>query len=155
MNNESTISLAKFASRFLGISGKNLKYLTHEDIKHLFPNVKRSTFSYIQKNPGELECGNIALVEDGRQVIPYYVPKISFDYEANPLNSINHKKTTKQCIDYAGMKIYELKKLLNVRFNGYHTSRYARRELEKRGVELKKKYNRNEFKKWRKDYERN
>lgn len=37
------------------------------------------------------------------------------------------------------MKIYELKQLLNARFNTYKVSRNARQELESRGVLVKKK----------------
>ena len=51
------------------------------------------------------------------------------------------------------MSIYELKQLLNTRFNSYRNSREARRELEKRGVVLTKKYNRNEIKKMKEDEE--
>lgn len=148
------MTITKFASRFLGICGENLKLLTHEDIKYLFPDTKRSSFEYIRKNPQELECGRVILVTDGKQIIPYYSPIIDLDYQANNMECIKENKKGERCLDYTKMKIYELKKLLNVRFNGYHVSRCARHELESRGVVLTKKYNRNEFKKWRKDYER-
>ena len=44
--------------------------------------------------------------------------------------------------DYASMSVYELRKLLNTKFNSYRNSREARRELERRGVVLTRKYNR-------------
>ena len=40
------------------------------------------------------------------------------------------------------MSVYELRKLLNTKFNSYRNSREARRELERRGVVLTRKYNR-------------
>ena len=49
------------------------------------------------------------------------------------------------------MTIYELKQLLNRKFNSYKNSREARKELEKRGVVLTKKYNRNEVKRMKED----
>lgn len=153
MNN--TISLTKFLSRYLGIVGEDTKHLKHDDIMRLFPNIKRSSFSFIKNNKGVVEKGIILLVNDGERTIPYYAPIITGELELTTLESkIEDTNKRKKVIDYANMNIYELKQLLNIRFNGYHVSRTARRELEDRGVTLRKKYNREEFKKWRKDYER-
>ncbi len=150
-----TISLTKFLSRYLGIVGEDTKHLKHDDIAHLFPDIKRSSFSFINNNKGVVEKGIILLVNDGERTIPYYAPAIIGDLELTTLQStVDEKNKKKKVIDYANMNIYELKQLLNVRFNGYHVSRTARKELEDRGVTLRKKYNREEFKKWRKDYER-
>ena len=48
--------------------------------------------------------------------------------------------------DYSSMSIYELKKLLDKKFNSNSNSRCAKKELENRGV-IKKKYDRKKFKK--------
>ena len=153
---QNVISLAKFISRYLGVNGSGLNTLSHEDVKHLFPNLKRSTFAFIENNPLELYSGNVILVTDGRKIIPYYVPLLN-KYDNNEIVvQVEHRNRKKNIIpNYCDMKIYELKKLLNVRFNGRKVSRLARHELEDRGVVLRKKYNREEFKKWREDYERN
>ena len=152
---QNIITLAKFISRYLGVSGLNLKKLSHEDVKHLIPNLKRSTFALINSHPEEINSGNIVLVTDGKKVIPYYIPAIT----NNNLNQViieeDRIKAQKTIPNYSDMKIYELKELLNVKFNGRSVSRHARNELEDRGVVLRKKYNRQEFKKWRCEYERN
>ncbi len=153
MNNRNVITLAKFLSRYLGVNGEFTKYLTHDDIKYMFPSIKRSSFSYIDEHKGAVECGFILLVNDGRKTIPYYAPVVNQE-QSVVIEEEKKEDNKKKNIDYANMRIFELRELLNVKFNGYHTSRMARRELEDRGVVLRKKYNREEFKKWRKDYER-
>ncbi len=153
---QNAISLAKFISRYLGVCGSGIKRLSHEDAKHLFPNLRRSTFAFINSHPFELENGNIILVTDGKKTIPYFAPRfIKSNIDAEILVDVERKKKKSKVTDYANMNIYELKQLLNIKFNGRSTSRCARRELEDRGVVLNKKYNRQEFKKWKEDYERN
>ena len=152
---QNIITLSKFISRYLGVNGQPLRNLSHEDAKHLFPNLRRATFSYIESHPIENGNGNIVLVTDGRKTIPYYTPElVQNDFEVVEVKS-NTMKATRTVPDYANMKIYELKKLLNVKINGRLISRCARRELYDRGVVLGKKYKRQEFKKWEEDYERN
>lgn len=151
---QNVISLAKFISRFLGVHSSNLKKLSHEDAKHLFPNLKRATFMCIERDRTKESSGNIILVSDGKKVIPYFAPTFIVE-DANLVEvDMEKKKSTFDIPDYSNMKIYELKKLLNCKFNGRHVSRCARRELMDRGVILTKKYKREEFKKWRRDYER-
>ena len=154
MKYNNVITLAKFLTRYLGIVGEDIKNLTHEDIKFLFPNIKRATFAYIEKYPGAVNSGNVLLVNDGKKTIPYYAPTIIQDREVTIHEYKRQKEEKKRVTDYTSMRIFELKELLNIRLNGYSTSRQARRELEDRGVVLRKKYNREEFKKWRRDYER-
>ncbi len=151
---QNIITLSKFISRYLGINGSSIKKLSHEDAKHLFPNLRRASFAYIEKHPIENGCGNVILVTDGRKTIPYYAPDlIKEDLSVIEIKPDSDKK--KHTIpDYANMKIYELKKLLNVKFNGRVVSKCARRELYDRGVVLGKKYKRQEFKSWERDYER-
>jgi len=152
---ENIITLAKFISRYFAVRGSALKKLSHEDVKHLFPNLKRSTFSFIENHPLEVENGNVILVTDGKKIIPYYVPSFDKMETEEIVIEVETKKEKKTIPNYSDMKIYELKKLLNIRFNGRSVSRRARRELEDRGVVLNKKYNRQEFKKWKCEYERN
>ena len=77
---ENEISLAKFLTRYVYVTGKDLTKLTHDDIKELFPYLKRTSFEYIDLHPGCVECGEVALVNDGKNIIPYYIPKI-VDYD--------------------------------------------------------------------------
>ncbi|CDA60633.1 unknown [Clostridium sp. CAG:524] len=84
------------------------------------------------------------MVNDGKKVIPYIVPdvrKIEIDITMMP-EFVEEKRNGKREIDYTKMRVYELKRLLNLRFNTYKVSRGARNELENRGVLLKKKYKR-------------
>lgn len=148
------ITLSKFASRYLGLYGEDLKKLTHEDIELLFPLLKRSSYTYIDKNPNMLESGKILLVSDGKKLIPYYTPKLSAEYIQSTQVPKKDKNPKKENFDYSKMRIYELKQLLNTKLNGYSVSRSARHELEDRHIVLGKKYKRTEFKKWREEYER-
>ena len=143
-----TITLPKFLSRTLGLEGKNLKRITHLDVKELFPNLKRSSFEYVNKYPEDLANGKIMMVSDGKSVIPYYVPEITRGLVTQEVNMefTPTKKKEYENHDYTSMSIYELKQLLNTKFNSYKNSREARKELESRGVILTKKYNRSESK---------
>lgn len=150
-----TITLSKFLSRTLGLGGSDLKKITHLDVKVLFPQLKRSTFEYVNNHPEAITCGKILMVSDGKTVIPYYVPTIEkeFDFHEIEVEHEEPRKINDERYDYTTMSIYELKQLLNTRFNSYRNSREARRELEKRGVVLTKKYNRNEIKRMKEDEE--
>lgn len=150
-----TITLSKFLSRTLGLGGSDLKKISHLDAKILFPQLKRSTFEYVNKHPEEIIRGKILMVSDGRTVIPYYVPTLEtkLDFYEVKIEREEPRKINDERYDYTAMSIYELKQLLNTRFNSYRNSREARRELEKRGIVLTKKYNRNEIKRMKEDEE--
>lgn len=150
-----TITLSKFLSRTLGLDGVDLKRITHLDAKELFPDLKRSTFDHVEKFPEELLTGKIMMVNDGKTVIPYYVPTLKTDFEVQEvkIDFDEVEEVADKEYDYANMSVYELKQLLNRKFNTYKNSREARKELEKRGVVLTKKYNRNEVKRMKEDEE--
>ena len=140
-----SITLAKFLSRYLGLDGQDLTKITHEDAKIFFPDLKRTTFSYLDAHPEELINGTVALVTDGHKEIPYYIPRekgLDDRLEFKREEEKKQEKKGKQHYDYSKMSVYELKQLLNVRFNSYKCSRRARQELENRGIVLRKKYKR-------------
>lgn len=144
MKEYKSVTLSKFLSRFLMVDGMALTKVTHADVKMLFPMLKRASFEYVEKYPEEVMMGRILMVSDGKKIIPYIVPdvrKIEIDMTMMP-ELIEEKRTGKRETDYTKMRVYELKKLLNLRFNTYKVSRSARNELENRGILLKKKYKR-------------
>ena len=55
MKYSNEITLAKFLTRYLGIVGEDVKKISHDDVRYLFPEVKRSSFSYIEKYPRSIE----------------------------------------------------------------------------------------------------
>ena len=79
------------------------------------------------------------MVFDGKTTIPYIVPKEEITDSRTTMPHKERKKEKVHHYDYSRMKIYELKQLLNARFNTYKVSRNARQELESRGVLVKKK----------------
>lgn len=144
MKEYKSVTLSKFLSRFLAVDGMALTKVTHADVKMLFPMLKRASFEYVEKHPEEVMMGRIIMVNDGKKVIPYIVPdvrKIEIDITMMP-EFVEEKRNGKREIDYTKMRVYELKRLLNLRFNTYKVSRGARNELENRGVLLKRKYKR-------------
>lgn len=143
-----TISLSKFLSRYGNLKGDVLNKITHDDVKILFPQFKRTTFEFIRNNQELLHKGEAFLVDDGNRVIPYKVPILSRTQEKYiEVIREEDKPIIKEEIDYdyVSMSIYELKQLLDRKFNSVNVRRLAQRELNKRGL-VKKKYNRNEFK---------
>lgn len=141
-----TISLSKYLSRYVGLKGENLKKLHHEDVKILFPYIKRASFKFIEKNPELINKNKVVIVNDGRSCIPYYIENKMFDdfdellLEEDKKEDINYKE-----YDYSKLSIYELKQLLRRAFNSYKNQFLAKKELTNRGI-VKKKYKRNEFK---------
>lgn len=145
------ISLPKFLSRYCNLTGGDLAKLTHEDVKEFFPEIERSTFESIRKDPSLTLSGKVLLVNDGKKVIPYYAPVIDFSVEDEPMHVRLEKDDTRIVIDrathdYTKMSIPELKLMLRHKFNSRRNQRNARIELESRGVVLSRKYDRNKEK---------
>ncbi len=143
------ISLAKFLARFGYLKGEVLSSITHEEVKILFPQFKRTTFEYARINKELVSTGKILMVDDGQKIIPYFLPII--EDENSFLLDVLREEDEVEVIDtseydYTSMSIYELKKLLDKKFNTKNSSKKAKRELENRGI-IKKKYNRKDFKK--------
>ncbi len=139
------ISLSKFLSRYACVEGKDLKKLTHEDVEVLFPNLKRTSFEVVLDNPELLYSGKVLMVYDGKSAIPYIVPNISKeDYTIMSVTREEEKvKPVDDTVyDYTSMSIYELRCLLVRKFNSNRNQVCARRELNKRGIEITKKYKR-------------
>ena len=139
------ISLSKFLSRYSSIEGEDLKKLTHEDVEVLFPHLKRTSFEVVFDNPELLYSGKVLMVYDGKSAIPYIVPKM-LESEAEMMSITREEEKVKPVddtvYDYASMSIYELRCLLVRKFNSNRNQVCARRELNKRGVEITKKYKR-------------
>ncbi len=148
-----TITLSKFLSRTMGLEGIDLKKITHLAAKELFPELKRSTFEHVKKFPEDIMTGKIMMVSDGKTVVPYYAPTIKKDLEMKEvrIEFDDPEEPKDKEYDYTRMSVYELKQLLNRKFNTYKNAREARKELEKRGIVLTKKYNRNEVKRMKED----
>lgn len=146
MHNE--INMSKFLSRYCNLIGNNLSKITHEDVRVLFPKIKRASFEEVSQNPKLLAIGKVVYVNDGKNVIPYYTPNVDFDIldEPTPVNKKEEKRVINKKKDYAKMSIYELRCILRRKFNSCSCQRKARCELEKRGIVLSKKYNRCEEK---------
>ena len=147
MKNNNVITLSKFLSRYANLTGEDLVNMTHEEVRVLLPHFKRTTFEYIEKNEDELANGNILLVSDGKKVIPYFAPELTQDETKTQVIRKMEKRTNEDnIIDYTSLSVFELKKLLRKKFNSGKNKSGAKKELEKRGVILRKKYNRNKVK---------
>ena len=70
------ISLSKFLARFGSLKGKVLGDITHDEVKILFPQFKRTTFEYARLNKELVSTGKILMVDDGQKIIPYLSPDI-------------------------------------------------------------------------------
>ena len=147
MKNE--ISLSKFLSRYCYLTGEKLCKVTHEEVKQLFPQFKRSSFKEINEHPELLMTGKVILVNDGRKTIPYYSQIVENEYDNYQV--LEREEAPKIKIDderhdYSSMSLYELRLLLRKKFNSVRNQNCARREIKKRGIVLSKKYNRCEMK---------
>ena len=139
MKEYKSITLSKFLSRYMAVDGKALTKVSHTDVKTLFPSIQRTSFEYAEKHQEDIMMGIIRMVFDGKTTIPDIVPKEEITDSRTTMPHKERKKEKVHHYDYSRMKIYELKQLLNARFNTYKVSRNARQELESRGVLVKKK----------------
>lgn len=69
---ENAISINDFLAKYYGRSDFNGKKLIHENVKSLFPDIKRWSFEDIVKNPELVYTGKVVLVRDSsNRCIPY------------------------------------------------------------------------------------
>lgn len=69
---ENAISLVDFLERYCGINNINNKRITHQNVKSLFPQIKRSSFEEVIKNPELVYTGKVVFVKDfNNECIPY------------------------------------------------------------------------------------
>lgn len=72
-----TIDIQKFMENYYGISHKDIGRMTHESAGVFFPNLRRTSFTYAEKNSELVGRGNIVLVRDtNNNVAPYVVPEV-------------------------------------------------------------------------------
>ncbi len=72
------LDASSFLKRYYGISHKDIEHMTHEAIKTFFPQLQRTSFEYVQKNPELVSTGQIILVEDAKHYkVPYFTPSVS------------------------------------------------------------------------------
>ncbi len=70
------IGASSFLKRYYGISHEDIDNMTHENMKSFFPQLQRTSFEYVQKNPELVTIGKIIMVEDVRHYqIPYLAPE--------------------------------------------------------------------------------
>ena len=144
---ENEISIYKFLYTYLFITNKDLYKITHEDVKILFPYLKRCSFDDVKKNPHLIKDRKVVFVNDGRKTIPYYVPEIE-DYfqEKNTIGMVKDEEYVERSYyDFENMSNYELKETLENKNNARKNRMKAKQELEERGLILKKKYKREKY----------
>lgn len=141
---KNSISLSKFLSRYVSLEGKDLKKVTHKEVKALFPFLKRAGFEDVSNNPILVKSGKVVLVDDGHNEIYYYVPERTEEDKMQ----FTREEVDKRIVlddtvyDYVNMSVYELRCLLVRKFNSTRNQYCARRELNRRGIPITRKYKR-------------
>ncbi len=156
-NEFGSIQLSKFLSRYYPVCGRDLREITHQEAQKLFSDLRTMDLYDLNKSyaPGrrnleKIYTGEIIIVNDGREIVAYYAPELSLELE--DLTHVNREeedvRINDEVYDYACLSEYRLRELLRRKFNSYRNQTCARRELQKRGIEITKKYKRNNFKNW-------
>lgn len=71
------LNAESFLKRYYGISHKDISGMTHDTLKVLFPQLERTSFEYVMKNPELVSTGHIILVEDVKHYqVPYVIPEL-------------------------------------------------------------------------------
>jgi len=116
LEKEYSISLKSFLIDFCGIFNDILlnEKVSNNDIKNLFPELKRVSFDYINKNPKEIYTGEVILVKDSFGfIVPYKKPVIE-EYLEIPDIEINEdikEKAIEEVVNLEKLNLYELSEL--------------------------------------------
>ena len=79
LKNVKNLSVKSFLERYYGITNEGISSMTHRVASSFFPQLKRASFEYIQKNPELVSTGKIVLVEDVNHAqAPYFMPEEEF-----------------------------------------------------------------------------
>lgn len=150
--NKQAVSMREFLKRFLHVDNDELiEYgLTHNDLRKIFPNLKRTSFDVILDDPSVVYTGEVILVLDASEhVVPYVSKELktleSFgiddamdksEWEKPPEQWGSPKQDTPNIHDYdlKSMSIYELEILLKLYSYSNQMSSYytVRREIVSR-----------------------
>ena len=144
-NKDMIITMPEFLYNYLGIEDINIFEITHEDIKIILPDVKRSSFEEINKNYISIYNGDVILVKDKKgKTLPYYNPLRYLDIEAIDMEIIARptfdNEDSKQ-VDIESLTNYELKKeyIKDKRQHKYALCRVLKKEITERGIKLSRK----------------
>lgn len=84
------VDIGFFLKQLCGIVHSDVGKMTHEAVRTFFPELKRTSFAHVLKNPELLQTGRIVLVRDAQlKPIPYMVPQ-------QPIMSIEEIPITKE-----------------------------------------------------------
>ena len=73
------VDIGFFLRQVCGIVHDDVGKMTHEAVRTFFPDLKRTSFAHVLKNPELLQTGRVILVRDSQfKPIPYMVPEQSF-----------------------------------------------------------------------------
>ena len=77
-----TIDIQNFMKKYYGISHQNISRMTHDVVSAFFPELRRTSFIYAEKNPELVSRGGIVLVRDANNnVAPYMAPEVTLFIE--------------------------------------------------------------------------
>ncbi len=69
------INVQSFLERYYGISHEGISKMTHKTATSFFPQLRRTSFEFVQKNPELVSTGKIIMVEDAEHFeAPYWMP---------------------------------------------------------------------------------
>ena len=116
LEKEYSISLKSFLIVFCGICNDTLlrEKVSHDDIKHIFPELTKVGFDYLSKNINEIYTGNVILVKDSFGFIaPYKKPLIQEYLEIPDIEFIEDKKerVVEEIVNLENLSLYELSEL--------------------------------------------
>ena len=143
-----SVSIESFLCRFLGITDVGLMnaHLSHNDLKAICPNLKRTGFARILDDPELVHTGEVILVTDSlNNVVPYVndgfynlnsfgMSDVMDDSDWNTPELWNEKKEqTPNIYDYElkSLSIYQLHELMQIysKSGQYGNYEVVRREL--------------------------
>lgn len=107
LRNIRNLDATAFLKRYYGITHDNIENMTHDVMKSFFPQLQRTSFEYVQKNPELISTGQIIMVEDAKHYqIPYFTPAASSMEDSN-LGLDEREQVIRKIVETLGTSILE------------------------------------------------
>lgn len=129
-----SMTIEAFMARVLGIRDQRVlaNRITHNDLKELFPDLRRPSFDYVLDNPGTVSMGEVFMVSDCQgRVVPYFNPHYVLE-EAEYFGSYEEQKPVEEPvpniddIELMDLSTYDLIQLMHIYHDKNNRGAYRR-----------------------------
>jgi hypothetical protein len=129
-----SITIEAFMARILGVRNQRVlaNRITHNDLKDLFPDLRRPSFDYVLDNPRTVSMGEVFMVSDCQgRVVPYFNPhyvieEIEYYGTYEDQEPVSEPTPVIDDVDLMDMSTYDLAQLMHAYHDKNNRGAYRR-----------------------------